>query len=85
MRRYDGDEPINLGGGSEISIRETAKRVAEGRRLSRGVSSSTRAGRTECSRKALDGGTALSALGWKPDDRLPRFRPGRDLRLVPHP
>jgi GDP-L-fucose synthase len=64
MRYYDGDEPINLGGGPEHSIAETARLIAEvvGYR-----------GRIEFDpgrpdgmpRKALDAGP-LAALGWSP-------------------
>jgi GDP-L-fucose synthase len=64
MRRYDGDEPINLGSGSEISIRETARLIAEvvGYRGRIDFDASRPDGMP---RKALDAGT-LSALGWKP-------------------
>jgi GDP-L-fucose synthase len=64
MRRYDGDEPINIGSGSEISIIETAQLVAEvvgycGRII---FDASRPDGMP---RKALDA-TELAGLGWKP-------------------
>ena len=64
MRRYDGDEPINLGSGSEISIKETARLIAAvvGYR-GRIVFDTSRP--DGMPRKALDA-EPLSALGWKP-------------------
>jgi GDP-L-fucose synthase len=64
MRRYEGDEPINLGGGSEISIEETARLIAEvvGYRGRIAFDANRPDGMP---RKALDAGE-LSALGWKP-------------------
>jgi GDP-L-fucose synthase len=64
MQRYDGDEPINLGGGSEISIMGTAQLVAEvvGFR-GRIVFDASRP--DGMPRKALDA-TPLAGLGWKP-------------------
>ncbi len=64
MQRYDGDEPINLGSGSEISIAETARMVADvvGYR-GRIVFDPNRPDGTP--RKALNSDT-LSALGWRP-------------------
>ena len=64
MRRHDGDEPINLGGGWESSIAEAARRVAEvvGYR-GRLVFDATRP--DGAPRKALDAGP-LFALGWRP-------------------
>jgi GDP-L-fucose synthase len=64
MRHYDGDEPLNLGSGSEMSIKEAARLIAEvvGYRGRIEFETSRPDGMP---RKALDGGT-LSALGWKP-------------------
>ena len=64
MRRYDGAEPINLGGGSEISIAEAAQLIAEvvGYR-GRILFDPTRP--DGMPRKALDA-SPLSALGWRP-------------------
>jgi GDP-L-fucose synthase len=64
MRRYDGDEPINLGGGEEHTIAEAARLIAEvvgyeGRIV-------FDAGKPDgMPRKALDAGP-LAALGWRP-------------------
>jgi len=64
MRRYDGDEPINLGGGSEISIRETARFIAEVVGYpGRIVFDPNRP--DGMPRKALDA-TEISRLGWRP-------------------
>jgi len=63
MRRYDGEAPINLGGGPEHSVAETARRIAEvvgyrGRIV-------FDAGRPDgAPRKALDS-SELVALGWR--------------------
>jgi GDP-L-fucose synthase len=64
MRHYDGEEPINLGSGSEKSIMETARLIAEvvGYR-GRIVFDASRP--DGMPRKALDAGM-LFALGWKP-------------------
>jgi GDP-L-fucose synthase len=64
LRHYDGDEPINLGGGAELSIAETARAVAEvvGYRGRLCFDSSRPDGMP---RKILDAGP-LKALGWTP-------------------
>ena len=64
MRRYEGDEPINLGGGAECSIAETARRIAEvvGYRGQIVFDANRPDGMP---RKALDAGP-LFALGWRP-------------------
>jgi GDP-L-fucose synthase len=64
MRRYDGDEALNLGSGSEISIKEAARLIAEviGYR-GRIVFDPSRP--DGMPRKSLDAST-LSVLGWKP-------------------
>ena len=64
MRRYDGERPINLGGGAEHSIAATARLIADvvgyrGRIV-------FDAGKPDgAPRKALDSGELL-ALGWRP-------------------
>jgi GDP-L-fucose synthase len=64
MRHYEGPEPINLGGGEELSVAEAARAVAEvvgyGGRLRFDASRPDGA-----PRKALDAGL-LRALGWAP-------------------
>jgi GDP-L-fucose synthase len=64
MRRYDAPEPINLGGGPELSIAEVARAVAEviGYRGRLQFDASKPDGMP---RKALDSGP-LRALGWRP-------------------
>ena len=53
--RYDGPEPVNLGSGSEISIRDLAELIAAPDRLSRADRSGTPASPT-----------ASRAAGWTP-------------------
>jgi GDP-L-fucose synthase len=70
MAHYDGPEPINLGGGTDVSIREPAEMVRDvvGYR-----------GELEFDRSRPDGmpvkvldGTALAELGWRPTTPLRR-------------
>ncbi|MBY0512546.1 MAG: GDP-L-fucose synthase [Gemmataceae bacterium] len=64
MRRYDGDAPINLGGGSDVSIADAARTVADvvGYR-GRLVFDTTKP--DGAPRKGLDS-TPLRDLGWRP-------------------
>jgi GDP-L-fucose synthase len=64
MNHYDGPGPINLGGGTDLSIAETARQVAEvvGYRGRLRFDLSRPDG---APRKALDAGLVL-ALGWRP-------------------
>lgn len=64
MRRYDGETPINLGGGVEVSIAETARRIAEVVGY-RGRIFFDAAKPDGAPRKALDS-SELFALGWRP-------------------
>jgi GDP-L-fucose synthase len=64
IRRYDGDEPINLGGGAELSIAETARAVADVVGY-RGRLRFDPARPDGMPRKVLDAGP-LKALGWAP-------------------
>ena len=64
MRRYDGEGPFNLGGGTEHSIAETARRIAEVVGY-RGQIAFDAAKPDGAPRKALDSGELL-ALGWRP-------------------
>lgn len=66
MREYDGAEPINLGGGVDLSIRELAEIIREGV----GYAGELRfdASRPDgMPRKALDS-SALLKMGWRPRD-----------------
>jgi GDP-L-fucose synthase len=64
MDRYDGDAPINLGGGTDVSIAEAARTVAEvvGYRGRLAFDTTKPDG---APLKALDS-TPLLALGWRP-------------------
>jgi GDP-L-fucose synthase len=64
MRRYDGEEPINLGGGWECSIAEAARRIADIVGY-RGRIVFDEGKPDGAPRKALDAGP-LFALGWRP-------------------
>lgn len=64
MQRYDGDVPLNLGGGTPLSIRELAALVAE----TVGYAGAVRFDPREpdgMPRKVLDA-SALRTLGWQP-------------------
>jgi GDP-L-fucose synthase len=63
-REYDGDEPINLGGGTDLSIRQ----LAELARDVVGFAGELRFDRSRpdgTPRKVLDS-TRLANLGWRP-------------------
>ena len=64
MRHYDGDAPINLGGGTDLSIAEAARTIAEvvGFRGQLAFDSSKPDG---APLKALDS-SVLLGMGWKP-------------------
>jgi GDP-L-fucose synthase len=64
LRHYDADEPINLGGGTELSIAETARAVADVVGY-RGRLCFDAARPDGMPRKVLDAGP-LKALGWAP-------------------
>src|SRR5207249_1414002 len=64
MTHYDGAEPINLGGGTELSIAEAARAVAEVVGY-RGRLRFDAARPDGVARKVLDAGP-LRALGWRP-------------------
>jgi GDP-L-fucose synthase len=64
LRHYDGREPINLGGGAELSIAETARAVADVVGY-RGRLEFDAAKPDGAPLKALDWGP-LRALGWRP-------------------
>ncbi len=82
MRRYDGDEPINLGGGSEISIADAARLIADVVGY-RGLIHFDTTRPDGMPRESLDS-EVLSGLGWKPWTDF-RTAARRNLRLVPHP
>ena len=80
--RYDGAEPVNLGTGVEISIRDLADLVARADRLRRASSSGTRRSPT-ASRAASSTRRARSELfGFEAQTTL-RDGPRADDRLVP--
>ena len=64
MDRYDGDDPINLGGGSDLSIAETARAVADAVGF-RGQLIFDISKPDGAPLKGLDS-SALLALGWRP-------------------
>ncbi len=64
MRHYDGDEPINLGAGTDFSVAEVARAVAE----TVGFRGEVRFDATRpdgAPLKVLDS-APLRALGWRP-------------------
>ncbi|MFG2634763.1 GDP-L-fucose synthase family protein [Streptomyces sp. NPDC048362] len=64
LRSYDGDEPVNVGCGSDLTIRELAAKVAEVTGFTGRIAwDTTRPDGTP--RKLLDI-SRLAALGWKP-------------------
>jgi GDP-L-fucose synthase len=69
MRHYDSPEPINLGGGTELSIAETARAVAAVVGY-RGRLSFDPTRPDGMPRKGLDAGP-LRALGWRPRTDFP--------------
>jgi len=70
LEKYDGAEPINLGGAEEISIRDLAAKVAEATNFAGRfvLDESSPDGQP---RRAIDGSRALGALQWQPRASLP--------------
>ncbi|MEG3179128.1 GDP-L-fucose synthase family protein [Sphingomonas sp. LT1P40] len=69
-QRYDGEEPVNVGSGEEVSIADLARLVADVVGFSGGLTlDATRPDGVQ--RKALDS-SRLSALGWRPATLLTR-------------
>lgn len=64
LRDYDGEEPVNIGCGSDLTIRELAETVREVTGYEGGIAWDT-AKPDGTPRKLLDV-SRLSALGWKP-------------------
>jgi GDP-L-fucose synthase len=63
MQRYDGEEPINVGTGEDLTIRELAERIRDA--VAPGTAIVFDAGKPDgAPRKLLDVGR-LNALGWK--------------------
>ena len=63
--RYDGAEPVNLGTGKEISIRELAELVAERHRVRGRDRRGTRRSRTASRGAALDATRARELFGFE--------------------
>ena len=69
LRRYDGEEPVNLATGHETSIAELAELVR--RRIGFGGSITWDAARPNGQeRRCLDSSRAQGALGWRPEVAL---------------
>jgi GDP-L-fucose synthase len=65
LERYDGPEPLNLGGGREISIRELAELIAAATGFV-GRFSWDRSKPDGQPRRAVSGSRARSLVGWEP-------------------
>jgi GDP-L-fucose synthase len=71
LERYDGPEPINLGGGREVSILELAQLIAAATGF-RGAFSWDGSKPDGQPRRSVSGSRARSLLGWEPSVDLDR-------------
>jgi GDP-L-fucose synthase len=71
LERYDGPEPINLGGGSEVSILELAQLIAAATGFG-GAFSWDGSKPDGQPRRSVSGSRARSLLGWEPSVELER-------------
>ena len=85
MDRYDGDEPINCGSGSDITIRELAEMIGRIGGFSGEIVFD--AGKPDGAPQKLLNSARLSALGWKPsislEDGISRTRQWFSSRPTP--